>query len=506
MKKLLLSTLLFAAGMLATNASETVFNFPDMGYDNAEIVTTVTEGSITLTFNVGEGQTEPAYYTSGTSMRLYAGNTLEISAASGCTITDIAFELRDYSYATSSNPERDYTVDNGTLSINMEGYEASWTGNSQAVTLSIANTKNDDNKNIQLHIRKLTVTYSNENQTVCDAPSFSLDEGTYYTAQSIALTCPTEGATIVYSVNGGEAQNYAAPIELSETGTYEITAHAEKEGLDNSEEVTATYVIADPIEVGDFEELKMNSGEPEGTLFELTFPVTVTYQAGSYLFVKDPAENAMLIYGNQIPDYEQGDVIPAGIQAEFTQFYGLYEMQYPVASTFGAASDNVEVSPIPMQAADITFDDQNKIIVLRNAEFSMEDERNGTATDASGSINVYVQTSMNITIPENGTYDIIAAASVHETQSASSIQITPLEFREAGSMVESVGTDNDATVNTVAGGIVVNTSEGCLLNVYNAAGQTVEAAVISAGETTVELPTGFYIVKAGETVVKVVVR
>ena len=81
------------------------------------------------------------------------------------------------------------------------------------------------------------------------APTLSLDAGTYTGTQNVTITAQ-EGATILYSTDGGTTwQPYSGAIEVGE-GTTTLQAKAIKAGLWNdSETVSATYVveIANPV-------------------------------------------------------------------------------------------------------------------------------------------------------------------------------------------------------------------------------------------------------------------
>ena len=81
------------------------------------------------------------------------------------------------------------------------------------------------------------------------APTLSLDAGTYASAQTVTISAQ-EGATILYSTDGGTTWlPYSGAIEVGE-GTTTLQAKAIKDGLWNdSETVSATYVveIANPV-------------------------------------------------------------------------------------------------------------------------------------------------------------------------------------------------------------------------------------------------------------------
>ena len=240
--------------------------------------------------------------------------------------------------------------------------------------------------------------------------------------------------------------------------------------------------------------VKANGGK---IVYKFTFPVTVTYQNASNLYVKDAEGGAMLIYGNQVPKYEVGDVIPAGIMGEYTNFSGLPEMQYPVAESFADATQNVPTYPIAMKAGEITLSDLNKVVVVTGNV----DETGKVVTDATGSLALYYQKAWNVETPAAGEYDVVCAVAVYKTD----LQAYPISFNEPGSGVDDA-VAAATTVVATANGIVINAAEACTVVVYNAAGQAVETVNVAAGESTVNVPAGFYIVKAANTVCKVLVK
>jgi len=71
-------------------------------------------------------------------------------------------------------------------------------------------------------------------------PVFSPAGGIYPSAQSVTLTCATDGATIQYSYDGSGYLDYSAPLQVAYTQT--IYAKAVKNQIE-SDVVAATYVI-----------------------------------------------------------------------------------------------------------------------------------------------------------------------------------------------------------------------------------------------------------------------
>ena len=75
-------------------------------------------------------------------------------------------------------------------------------------------------------------------------PTFSPDASVAYTsAQTVTISCATEGATIHYTYNGGPEQTGTSPITLNVNSTATIVAWATLDDYEDSEQVTATYTI-----------------------------------------------------------------------------------------------------------------------------------------------------------------------------------------------------------------------------------------------------------------------
>lgn len=80
-------------------------------------------------------------------------------------------------------------------------------------------------------------------EEVVAEPEFSLESGEYTENTEIVITCPTEGATIVYMINLGDIIEAEAPVTITLTENMEIHAYATKEGMGDSEVVKMTYTI-----------------------------------------------------------------------------------------------------------------------------------------------------------------------------------------------------------------------------------------------------------------------
>lgn len=341
-----------------------------------------------------------------------------------------------------------------------------------------------------------------ENQVV--APTFSLTSGTYEGTQSLTMDCATEGATIYYTVNGGDTQTYTDAIELAE-GEYAFVAWAEKDGMTKSSEVTANYTIVAPLVANSIAEFLTLGAENADREITLNCDLTVTYQGGGNdntrdLYVKDAAGKGLLIFGvNSV--YSNGNIIPAGLKGKLKDYNGLPELVNP--SNFGEVSSGDEVSPEVFTAATITTDDLSKYIALNEVTLtSLDKNKNGTLTDASGDVVIRDNGYCEYPTDFSKEYDVTAVVAIYKE----TIQVYPVEIVEHTSSSVNDAVANEFKAVAVVNGIEVNVAEAGLVSVYNAAGQLVANVNVAEGATTINVAGGFYIVKVGNNVAKVLVK
>lgn len=123
--------------------------FADMGYANAEVVADIPieiDENVTLVFSQGTAGTPPAYYNSGSAIRMYQnGATLEVSA-NGKTITSIELTLAQNHYYLAA--------DSGELTA--EAAVRTWTGDATSVVFTSTGT----DKNHRAYVSAIKVTYT----------------------------------------------------------------------------------------------------------------------------------------------------------------------------------------------------------------------------------------------------------------------------------------------------------------------------------------------------------
>lgn len=447
------------------------------GVDGAVGATpTFTSGIVTV--STQEGSTPNRFWSNWKEYRMYKGATLTFSVPAGYTIVKI--ELTP----TNSPVEGD-------------GYaNGVWTGEQSSVSLNITGSAK---------FTDFVVYYKQVAADQVLAPTFSLTSGTYEGTQSLTMDCATEGATIYYTVNGGEAKTYTGAIELAE-GEYAFVAWAEKDGMTKSSEVTANYTIVAPLVANSIAEFLTLGAENADREITLNCDLIVTYQGGGNdnnrdLYVKDAAGQGLLIFSYENPLLNNGNVIPAGLKGKLKDYNGLPELVEPVY--FGKVTSGEEVAPEVFTAATITANDLSKYIVLNEVTLTALDKnKNGTLTDVSGDVVIRDNGYYEYPTDFSKKYDVTAVVAIFK----GTIQVYPTEIVEHTSSSVNDAVANEFKAVAVANGIEVNVAEAGLVSVYNAAGQLVANVNVAEGATTINVAGGFYIVKAGNNVAKVLVK
>ena len=135
----LLAFLTVPLGMRGQTRDVETFTFSELGYGNADDVTTVEGNNVTLTFDQGTGNNAPKYYTNGTAVRMYTGNTLEVAL-------------------NNQGGEARITAIDFTFSGNYPGSLQNWSGSETSVSFTNSATG-------QARIQVIAVTFSEGGST-----------------------------------------------------------------------------------------------------------------------------------------------------------------------------------------------------------------------------------------------------------------------------------------------------------------------------------------------------
>ena len=254
--------LCFATGAWA---DEVTIDFSTKGYANATAVASVEQDGITITFDKGTNKNNaPKYYTDGTAVRAYAGNTFTVSSSNTITKIELTF--------ASGGGSNAITADAGTFE------SPTWTGSTTSVMFTIGGTSG------HRRIQKIVVTYNPPAGTPM-APTIS-GETPFVGSTKVTITNNEEGATIHYTTDGTDptaaSTAYSEPIELTETTT--IKAIAVKDGVSSSV-ATATYTKLPLSTIAEAQDAK------EGTMVAIEGVVVATAANGAV--IKDDTD---LIY------------------------------------------------------------------------------------------------------------------------------------------------------------------------------------------------------------------
>lgn len=203
----------FAASTSSDDGAETTLDFTDQGYANQTAVTSLTINAVTVTFSKGTNNNyPPKYYSSGTAVRVYGGNTFTISSDN--TITQITITFG------SSDGTNEITTDSGDYS------DGTWTGSANEITFTIGGSSG--NRRIQ----SITVTsagsgasYYTGHTTTC---SGSQQLATPTNLQATDIT--HNSATLKWDAVAG-ANKYKVVINGTEyiSNTNSYTTHALKQ-------------------------------------------------------------------------------------------------------------------------------------------------------------------------------------------------------------------------------------------------------------------------------------
>ena len=144
------------------------------------------------------------------------------------------------------------TAQSVTLACATNGATIHYTTDGSTPTASSATYSNAIDVNQTMTIKAIAVKGNNSSSVASasytlkpQAPTFSVDEGSYTETQTVTLSCATAGTTIYYTTDGSDptssSNEYTGAITVDHTMT--IKAIAVKTGWSNSDISSATYTI-----------------------------------------------------------------------------------------------------------------------------------------------------------------------------------------------------------------------------------------------------------------------
>lgn len=311
-------------------------------------------------------------------------------------------------------------------------------------------------------------------------PTFSVEEGTYPEAQTIALAPGEGGEKVFYTINDGTEQQYIEPIKLEEEGIYKIAAYtAGTETMAKSATVTKTYVINFPLDE------PYILCENAAWLTEGTKIIFVGKKNNKYYGLSGDADGAFLTGGLVTISAKELTEKDAAVKV------------FVVGRTANGVTFNTDAGYL---AADKTATKGNLSYAAGNEEDCFHwtvsvanEEATVENVDVTGDY-TNLQFNTRATKPRFGAYK--------KGLSTGNLSIYLLGSTSSVSSMSAEG----VKVFAAEGGVEVVADEATDVAVYTAAGQLVRQARVAEGSTLVNVAPGFYVVRANGTATKVIVR
>ena len=311
-------------------------------------------------------------------------------------------------------------------------------------------------------------------------PTFSVEEGTYPEAQTIALAPGEGGEKVFYTINDGTEQQYIEPIKLEEEGIYKIAAYtAATETLAKSASVTKTYIINFPLD------------EP----YILCENAAWLTEGTKIIFVGEKNNKYYGLSGDADGVFLTGGLVTISAK-ELTEKDATVKV-FVVGRTANGVIFNTDEGYL---AADKTASKGNLSYAVGNEGDCFHwtvSVANGEATvgnvDVTG-LYTNLQFNTSATNPRFGAYKkglSTGNLSIYLLGSTSSVSSMSVE---------------GVKVFAAEGGVEVVAAEATDVAVYTAAGQLIRQVRVAEGSTLVNVAPGFYVVRANGTATKVIVR
>lgn len=350
-----------------------------------------------------------------TSLKVYAGAQLVVTAPAGASMTNIEFTVASSGKANSNS---DLTLSTGWSISGTVSFSANSTFS--AVSAGLGNMTLTASK--QLRTKKIVITYTLGEAPAVAAPKISCADNT------VTITAE-EGASIFYTTDNSEPTNastaYTAPFAIEQTTTVKAIAY---KGTDAS--VVTTFTAQYEGVYPGFEAFIANNSS--GTI---AGPISVLYQSADkkYLYLQDSLGGFMLAYsaaGNQ-PELLPGQTL-SFISGKYSPYNSLPEM---VPSEFGEVTDGTAPSPETVTIGSFSVDDSNKYIRLTDVSISDVNGKNFTIADAAGQTVAGYNTVALSEIPEGEGFTLTGFV----CRFKDNLQVTPVSIT-GGSAMQQVAT------------------------------------------------------------------
>lgn len=311
-------------------------------------------------------------------------------------------------------------------------------------------------------------------------PTFSVEEGTYPEAQTIALAPGEGGEKVFYTINDGTEQQYIEPIKLEEEGIYKIAAYtARTETLAKSATVTKTYIINFPLDE------PYILCENAAWLTEGTKIIFVGEKNNKYYGLSGDADGVFLTGG--LVTISAKELTEKDVTVKvFVVGRTANGVTFNTAAGYLAAGKTAKAANLSYAAGN-EGDCFHWTVSVANGEATVVN------ADVTGDYN-NLQFNPSAKTPRFGAYA--------DSYKNGNLSIYLLGSTSSVSSMSAEG----VKVFAAEGGVEVVADEAADVAVYTVAGQLVRQARVAEGSTLVNVAPGFYVVRANGTATKVIVR
>ena len=305
---------------------------------------------------------------------------------------------------------------------------------------------------------------------------------------TVTASCPTEGATVYYTTDGtvptvGSKVFPTEGVTLTETTT--LKAIAVKDGLDNSEVVTATYTKLEPY--ASLKALKESGiATTEGvTCFVELKDAVVTYADSRKAYIQDETAGLYVFGSNNL---KAGTKLDGLVSAQLALYFGLYELKVD-----GGEFDNVAVTndvEIPVQEVTVAELNQNfaryesmRVKVVDATVTSSFNDKNGEI-EQNGEKIALRAADENITADVQATVDVTGYPGLYNsTKQLNVILQEDIAVKTAGKTQATLTFDSDAYSMNVGESLTVKaTTNSSASVVYSSSDETIATVDENTGE------------------------
>lgn len=321
------------------------------------------------------------------------------------------------------------------------------------------------------------------------APVFAPANGTTFVDKlTVGASCSTEGATIYYTKDGAEPTTGSDKfptegVTLTETTT--LKAIAVKDGLDNSEVVTATYTKLEPYaSLKALKESGIATEEGKPCVVELKDAV-VTYADSRKAYIQDETTGLYVFGSNKL---KAGTKLNGVVAAQLALYFGLYELKVD-----GGEFDNVAVTndvEIPVQEVTVAELNQNfaqyesmRVKVVDATVTSSFNDKNGEI-EQNGEKIALRAADESITADVQATVDVTGYPGLYNsTKQLNVILQEDIAVKTAGKTQATLTFDSDAySVNVGESLTVKATTNSSASVVYSSSDKTIATVDENTGE------------------------